>query len=624
MMRIRGSGFNDADGRTLLLRGVNLGGSSKVPKRPDGATHLAENFFEHRTVSFVGRPFPLDEADEHFTRLREWGLTFVRFLVTWEAIEHAGPGEYDYEYLDYVSAVIKKAGEHGIQLFVDPHQDVWSRFTGGDGAPGWTLEAVGFDMTKFKETGAAITHQTHGDPYPWLIWPTNAEKLAAATMFTLFFAGNDFAPQTRMEGDPVQDYLQRHYIAAIQQLARRLRNMPHVVGYDTMNEPQRGWIGLEDLTQSKVLLGNGQMPTAWQAILLGAGFSQEVAVWEADPRPRFAGRQSLNVGKVRAWREGCDCVWRRNGIWDVDGNGTAQLLRPDHFARVNGQQVQFSQDYYRPFANRFARAIREVHPEAFIFVESIPGKDFLEWHPQDADGIVYAPHWYDVATLVLKEFKPLLGFDNWTGKAVWFPWAVRRSFANQLQFYKQHACDHLGGPPVHLGEIGIHFDIDRGRAFRTGDFSVQEKALDRSLRAVEDSMMNATVWNYTPDNDNTRGDQWNGEDFSVFSRDQQKDPTDIHSGGRALRALLRPYPKATAGEPMQLSFDMNRRVFRYKFRHNPSVKSPTEIFVPRFQYPEGYSVQVSDGKWESDPARQLLRYWHTLDQDLHSVRISPR
>lgn len=62
----------------------------------------------HESVTFVGRPFPLEEAHEHFSRLRRWGLTFgtfhdlsirtnqtvtitVRFLVTWEAVEHAGP-----------------------------------------------------------------------------------------------------------------------------------------------------------------------------------------------------------------------------------------------------------------------------------------------------------------------------------------------------------------------------------------------------------------------------------------------------------------------------------------------------------------------------------------------------
>src|SRR5512146_2555241 len=192
-IHMAGSNFVDEFGRTLMLRGANLGGSSKVPYRPNGATHLNEKFFDHRNVSFVGRPFPLEEAGEHFSRLRAWGLTFLRFLVTWEAIEHAGPGIYDEGYLDYLHAVIQKAAEYGITVFIDPHQDVWSRFSGGDGAPGWTLEAAGLDMTHFAEAGAAVVHQAQGDPPPRLIWSTNESKLASATMFTLFFAGSDFA-----------------------------------------------------------------------------------------------------------------------------------------------------------------------------------------------------------------------------------------------------------------------------------------------------------------------------------------------------------------------------------------------------------------------------------------------
>ena len=94
-------------------------------------------------------------------------------------MEHAGPGLYDEAYLDYLRQVVIKAGEHGLNLFIDPHQDVWSRFSGGDGAPGWTLEAVGLDSTRFEGTGAAITHQPHGDPLPKMIWPTNYTKLAA-------------------------------------------------------------------------------------------------------------------------------------------------------------------------------------------------------------------------------------------------------------------------------------------------------------------------------------------------------------------------------------------------------------------------------------------------------------
>ena len=108
--------------------------------------------------------------------------------MLWEAVEHAGPGQYDEEYLAYLAAVVAKAAEFGIQVYIDPHQDVWSRWTGGSGAPAWTLEAAGFDLMTIEETGAALTHQHYGDPLPKMIWGTNNWRLATATMFTLFFA----------------------------------------------------------------------------------------------------------------------------------------------------------------------------------------------------------------------------------------------------------------------------------------------------------------------------------------------------------------------------------------------------------------------------------------------------
>jgi len=62
MIRIKGTNFIDETGRRLILRGVNL--DAKVPFEPDGSTHIAEGFIENRQrVSFIGRPFPLSEAD---------------------------------------------------------------------------------------------------------------------------------------------------------------------------------------------------------------------------------------------------------------------------------------------------------------------------------------------------------------------------------------------------------------------------------------------------------------------------------------------------------------------------------------------------------------------------------
>jgi hypothetical protein len=43
-MHTDGIWFKDEDGRTLLLRGANLGGSTKLPTRPNGATYRRDGF----------------------------------------------------------------------------------------------------------------------------------------------------------------------------------------------------------------------------------------------------------------------------------------------------------------------------------------------------------------------------------------------------------------------------------------------------------------------------------------------------------------------------------------------------------------------------------------------------
>lgn len=129
--------FRDKHGRFLLLRGANVAACSKLPNaNKESAQYPNPGFYEHRNVDFVGRPFPLEDAPEHFQRLRLWGMTVLRVLVPWEALEHEGPGIYDQRYIEYLRQLFTLAHDFGMKIVIDPHQDAWSRFSGGSGAPG--------------------------------------------------------------------------------------------------------------------------------------------------------------------------------------------------------------------------------------------------------------------------------------------------------------------------------------------------------------------------------------------------------------------------------------------------------------------------------------------------------
>ena len=94
-------------------------------------------------------------------------------------------GVYDTEYLQYVRKLLSMMPQYGLIAFVALHQDVWSRYSGGSGAPAWTLEAVGFDLHGLEEPGAAWLKGVRGGGHTEDergLWPCGYQKLAAATM----------------------------------------------------------------------------------------------------------------------------------------------------------------------------------------------------------------------------------------------------------------------------------------------------------------------------------------------------------------------------------------------------------------------------------------------------------
>lgn len=116
--------FRDHAGRHVLLRGINVAGNAKVPSQPDVPSHEPDNFFDGDNVKFHSRPFTKEDAHIHFARLKRFGYNTIRYVFTWEAIEAAGPGKYDEQWIQHTIEVLREAKAFGFYIFMDPHQDV--------------------------------------------------------------------------------------------------------------------------------------------------------------------------------------------------------------------------------------------------------------------------------------------------------------------------------------------------------------------------------------------------------------------------------------------------------------------------------------------------------------------
>jgi hypothetical protein len=530
--------FRDGYGRQVTLRGINCAGDAKYPSNPDLPSHKADNFFDGDNVNFHKRPFPLEDAHIHFARLKNFGYNTLRYVFTWEAIEPSKPGVYDEEWIQHTISVLRVAKDYGFYIFLDPHQDVWSRFSGGSGAPMWTLYAAGLNPLSFAATEAALVHNTYPDPqtFPKMIWSTNYTRLACQVMFTFFFAGRDFAPKCIIDGVNIQDYLQDHFIGALSHLAKAVHEAGDledevVIGWESMNEPNRGLVGWPDITviPHEQKLQKGTSPTAWQAILTGSGRAVEIDTWDfggmgpyksgrvlVDPHGETAwlpaGYDDSRYGWKRdpGWKLGT-CVWAQHGVWEP---ATDSLRNKEYFHKhpKTGEELNyegFTNTYFMDYYRKHRDAIRKWHKESILFCQppvlEIP--PLIKDTKDDDPKMVYAPHYYDGVTLMTKKWNRYWNVDVFgllRGRYLSPAFAIklgetaiRNCFKDQLRAIRQEGIDYMGNHPCVLTEFGIPYDMDDKYAYKTGDYSSQLGAMDANHFAVEGSgMAGYTLWLY--------------------------------------------------------------------------------------------------------------------------------
>jgi len=91
-----------------------------------------------------------------------------------------------------------------------------------------------------------------------------------------------------------------------------------------------------------------------------------------------------------------------------------------------------------------------------------------------------------------------------------------------------------------------------------------------------------------------------------------------------VKVFSRPYPQATAGAPVKLSYDTVSRTFSYAYHPKPSLGVPTVVFVSPLLYPEGYKVEVTPNlTWQVDPSSSSRILVEASDSKQALIVIKP-
>jgi hypothetical protein len=429
---------------------------------------------------------------------------------------------------------------------------------------------------------------------------------ANAIMWTLFFCGDTFVPDFKIDGRTAQDYLQSHYIGAMREVAKRVKGMPHVLGFDTLNEPGTGWTGqslsyrhVERSPQHPDPVRPGPAWSALDGLLVARGVPRMIPQLAFDPskmKVSVVGETQVNGDRVAIWRKGVECPFEKAGAYRLTGNGH-EVLREDFFQTVRGRTIDADHDGMAPFFQRVAAEVRKIDNDWLIFAEldpfkGITGEGFPKGTPERT---VNASHWYDIVTLVTKTFMYPASINPFTMKALNGAEEIEGNYAAQLGRIKEASKSIPGGAPTLIGEFGIPFDLDGCAAYQAwaegdrseGPWEKHVVALDLMYNALDRHLLNCTLWNYTASNRNDAacGDGWNQEDLSVYSRDQD--------GGRAEAGFVRPFVRRAQGVLKEMRFDRASGEFTFVFDADPKIGAATEIYLPVAQYPDAFAMAAS-------------------------------
>ena len=281
--------FVDAYGRERIFYGINI-----VDKRKNSE----DNKFG----------FKID--DDFLTQMTERGLNIIRLGTTWSMIEPE-PNKYNDEYLDDMERILDLCESHGVYVFLDMHQDLYSPKCYGDGAPDW----------------ATITDEFEPKP-PKFVWAAGYFwGKATQRAFDNFWNNREYKGKGLLE----------YYAEMWKHFAARFADHPALFGFDMLNEP---FLGSDGGKLFKKLIS-----TAVKTVL-------------CDKRIKFTKLAGAFINKEK--RDKVQYLDQITGevLADVTRTAGAEYVK------------KFDTQKYSPFLNKISSAIREVTDNGILIMEN--------------------------------------------------------------------------------------------------------------------------------------------------------------------------------------------------------------------------------------------------------------
>lgn len=285
------------------------------------------------------------KAPAVFYRASSQGCNLVRYIVFWENIESV-PDSYNEEFLAELRTVLKLASEYGLFVILEPTVATIDYNENKFTLPKWVLQKLELaDSVDFPQTT---------NPY---------DSYAFKTFFTLFFGGNKFAKDFKIDGDNAQDFLQEHYIEAVYHLTRRLKDCDSVIGISTMSDLNAGFIGTKDLNElTNPACSKGITSSPFEQIKLASGLNATFSKFVNN------GKNIKNIGNIQVspkeslFLNNSLCLWAKLGVWE-NPNNKPMLLKPAFFASDD--------DFITPFESELIERIQKKHAHYLFFSKNI-------------------------------------------------------------------------------------------------------------------------------------------------------------------------------------------------------------------------------------------------------------